>query len=121
VVWATSKFLNPFARLGLPVAEAGGLLTLVLYFLPHIYRLGAPLVQQLQSPRTRGLVGRFQLLAKLLGDAVLALVEQADQLACALARGDNTLLGETEDFAWQRRDSICLALAILFLSVCWSL
>ncbi|WP_020675613.1 CbiQ family ECF transporter T component [Geopsychrobacter electrodiphilus] len=121
VAWGAAKVLSPLGRLGLPVEEAGGLLALVLHFLPQVFQLGAPLVEQARQADRRTLIQRFQVLAKSLGEAVLALVGQADQLAQSVARGEKKLVDSSELSVWHRRDSLGFGVGLIFVALCWSL
>jgi len=122
VAWGAARILSPLKRLGFHVDEASGLVGLVLHFLPQVFELGAPLAMQVKQAEQRSLMERFQILAKSLGDAILGLIGEADQLAQALARGDKTLLAEEEAcYLWKRRDSIGLASGLIFILLCWSL
>ena len=121
VAWGASKLLSPLRWLGFPVLEAGGLLTLVLHFLPQVFQQGAPLVQQGRREEKQGVDARLQRLTGLVGDAILALVEQADTLAAKIDRGENPLVSKTDSFCWQRNDSIGFVLGLCFITVCWSL
>jgi energy-coupling factor transport system permease protein len=121
VAWGAARLLSPLQRLGLPVSEAGGLLVLVLHFLPQVFQQGAPLVQQVKQQRTLGFTERLQQLSRLVGDAILNLVGQADQLAHEICRGECPLLQGQGEFCWQRVDTLCLILVLPFILVCWSL
>lgn len=121
VAWAAAKLFRPLRHLGLPVPETGGLLVLVLHFLPQVFQQGIPLGQKATEPGREGITERLQRLVRLVGDAVLILVEQADALAHALSRGENPLCRHSAEFCWQRRDSICFCLGLFFIAICWSL
>ena len=121
VVWGTEKLLSPLRRLGLPVSEAGGLLSLVLHFLPQVFQQGAPLVQKSQQQTKQGIAERLHQLTRMVGDSILILVERADGLACDISRGENPLSQRCEEFHWQRNDSIGCVLGLFFIIMCWSL
>lgn len=121
IAWGASRLLSPLRRLGLPVSETSGLLVLVLHFLPQVFKQGTPLLQQVKQQKNLGFGTRLQQLVRLIGDAVLSLVEQADQVAHEISRGESSLLRDKNEFCWRRTDSICLSLGLLFLGICWSL
>ncbi len=121
VAWGMSKLLSPLGRLGLPVSEAGGLLVMVLHFLPQVFQQGAPLIEKGRRHERQGISERLQRLSRLVGDAVLVVVEQADSLAQDISRGENPLSAKPTEFRWQRNDSICFVLGLFFIAMCWSL
>ncbi len=121
VAWAATKLLSPLGRLGFPVSGAGRLLVLVLHFLPQVFQHGAPLVQKSRLQGVSGVTERLRRLTRSIGDLILVLVEQADCLALEISSGMNPLVPKTNEFCWQRIDSICLALGLPFILVCWSL
>ncbi len=121
VAWGMTRLLGPLQRLGLPVSEVGGLLILVLHFLPQVFQQGMPLFQNDKQPQGRGVADVLQQLSRSVGALVIALVEQADSLARDIWRGENPLLQSDEEFRWRRLDSICLILGLFFITLCWCL
>ncbi len=121
VAWGVTRLLGPLRRLGFPVSETGGLLVLVLHFLPQVFQLGAPLVQGIRQQKARGMVEYLQQLVRSIADAVLVLIEQADIVAGEICRGESSLLQDQTDFRWQKTDSLWLAFGFLFAVICGSL
>jgi energy-coupling factor transport system permease protein len=121
VAWGAERLLRPLQRLGLPVSESGALLVLVLYFLPQVFQQGGPLVRKIRQQEKRGLVESLHQLARLVGDMVLALVEQADSLARDICRGESPLIQNSDEFRWRWTDSLCLVSGLLFIALCWSI
>ena len=121
VAWAATKLLSPLRFLGVPVSGAGGLLALVLHFLPQVFQQGAPLLRKGHQQGVPGVAESLRRLSQSIGDLILVLVEQADCLAREISSGANPLGSETKEFCWQRNDSICLVFALPFILMCWSL
>ncbi len=117
VAWGASRLLRPLERLGLTIADAGGLLSLVLHFLPQVFAQGEPLLKRARRVQMQGLQGRLQRIAQLTGDLVLELVEQADRLAAEMAAGQSPLPEAEVDFRWKWADSLCLCGVVILVGV----
>lgn len=78
LAWGLTRLLFPLGRFGVPVRESGGLLLLVLHFIPLV-REEAILLQQ--KKHIFGFLGRVRSAAGLIGPLVLRLVDRADSLA----------------------------------------
>ena len=116
-----TRLLSPLQRLGVPVSEIGGLLGLVLYFLPQVFQQGMPLLQKEKQLKGRGVADILQHLSRSVGALIVALVEQADSLAQNIWRGENPSVQPGDDYFWSRPDSVFLGLGLLFIALCWCL
>ncbi len=120
VAWSTTRLLAPLQRLGIPVAETGGMLSLVLFFLPQVFQQGEPMARQVRQHRGQKLSERLQNMSRYVGDAILQLVDKAELLAREIASGEDSLTQLTTDYSWKSNDTVCLIISLLFLSFCWS-
>ena len=121
VAWGVTRLLGPLQRLGLPVSEIGGLLILVLHFLPQVFQQGMPLFQKDKQQKRQSVAAILQQLSRSVGALIIVLVEQADGLAQDIWRGENPLRHSPAEFCWSRRDSVCLTLGLFFIALCWCL
>lgn len=78
LTWGLVRLLSPLGRFGVPVRESGGLLLLVLRFIPLV-REEAILLNQ--KKQIFGFLDRIRSAAGLIGPLLLRLVERADALA----------------------------------------
>jgi len=119
VAWGVQKLLSPLSLLGFPAPASGGLLVLVLHFIPQVFRQGEPLAVK-RSGEMRNVFSRLRQLSRFVGDAILVLVEQAEALAQDLHSGKK-LLNLKGLYSWKSIDSVSAGLGLLMLAVCWSL
>lgn len=119
VTWALSRLLRPLEWLGVKVADGGGLMILVLYFVPQVFALGEPLAKNARQVRGQNLSSRIRNLSTVVGGMIVTLVDQADLLARKIVAGQNPLVGMETNFAWGRRDSLCLLGASVLFGACW--
>lgn len=78
LAWGLTRLLAPMSRFGVPVREAGGLLLMVLHFLPLVREEVGSLSRG--EPGT-GFIGRIRSAMGLIGPLLLRLVDRADSLA----------------------------------------
>jgi len=91
LAWALTRLLAPLSRFGVPVQESGGLLLLVLDFLPVIRTEFSVVLAQ--GP-ARGPVERIRSVTERVGGVILRLVERADRLAVErVLKGDDVCQG----------------------------
>lgn len=120
LAWALTSLLSPLQRLRLPVREAGGLLLLVLQFLPLIQEeVGA---QQGAAELPRGLAG-IKARAALVAPLLLRLVDRAELLAVELTAGREATetIRESADKRFSRFDWIVFSAGLLGLTLSWML
>ena len=111
--------LAPLQRLRLPVREAGGLLLLVLQFLPLIRDEVAAAQGAAELPR--GLAG-IKARAALVAPLLLRLVDRAEQLAVELTADEAADLGaDTDDKRLSRFDWIIFSVGLVALALTWAL
>lgn len=115
-----TRLMAPLARVGVPVRESGGLLILVLHFLPLVR-------EEVVSLRCRetvsGVLNRVQFAVGLVGPLLLRLIDRADTLAVEIVEGGLSL--EDETVAQYKRvglvDLYVLAVFIPLLIFLWIL
>jgi len=78
LAWGLTRLLAPLSRFGVPVREAGGLLLMVLHFLPLVREEAGSLSKG--DPGT-DFIGRVRSAVGLIGPLLLRLVDRADSLA----------------------------------------
>jgi energy-coupling factor transport system permease protein len=100
LAWGLTSLLSPLQRLNFPVREAGGLLLLVLQFLPMIGDELDILKKERQAVPRRGLAG-IKDRAKLVSPLLYSLVDRADRLANEIVSGNDP--ASTEPPAADRR------------------
>jgi len=118
LAWALTALLSPLQRLRLPVREAGGLLLLVLQFLPLIRDEVAELRGAAELPR--GLAG-IKARASMVAPLLLRLVDRAEQLALELTVNEADAVAEHADKRCYRSDWIFFFLGLVGLLLCWML
>ncbi len=121
VSWGMMKLLSPLRRFGVPVAELGGLLGLVFYFLPQVFQQGEPLVKRVKKQKGQGVATFLRQLARSVGEMILSLVGQADDLAGEIWRGKREFTTKEMSFRWRWVESLSLASGVVFVLGCWSL
>ncbi len=90
LAWGLTRLLTPLQRFRVPVAEAGGLLLLVLHFFPFIQKEVTEL-KQAQPTGNGSWWSRLQKMVALLKPLLFRLVERADQLALDIVAGKSPL------------------------------
>jgi energy-coupling factor transport system permease protein len=90
LAWGLARILSPLRRFRLPTPEIGGMLLLVLHFIPVIQEELSEVRRQSSSPGG----GRFKKLQEGIGlvePLLLRLFDRADRLAQRIVTGDNPL------------------------------
>lgn len=87
LIWGLTSLLSPLQKLKLPVQEIGGLLVLVMQFLPVIRDEAVKIKQQTRVPA--GWLLKLKANASLVVPLLMNLVGRADQLAIELASIEN--------------------------------
>jgi len=126
---AVAALLQPLARLGLPAREIATLLLLVLHFIPvlreeALAELAAARDAGAGAPRA-GLLARGRAVGRMLAPLLLRLVDRADRLAHAAARGEE-VVAEPEPLPpfWRLRPPDAAALlvfCVLLVLLFWGL
>ncbi len=120
LAWGLARLLAPLQKLKVPVAEAGGLLLLVLHFFPLIQEELEQLKAQQPAP-ARNFSARLQDLVGLVQALLLRLVDRADQLATDILNGNVELLGEDSpvDGRISRPDLLLFFVGVAVLVLLW--
>jgi energy-coupling factor transport system permease protein len=88
---AFSRLCSPLSRFGVPVEEGAKLVLLILHFIPVLREEASAAIASARSRSagvTRRLHARVEILKEALPPLILRLVERADELAHACARGE---------------------------------
>jgi energy-coupling factor transport system permease protein len=88
---AFSRLCSPLSRLGVPIEEGARLVLLILYFIPVLREEAATAIDAARSRSavvTSRLHARIRILKEAIPPLILRLVERADELAHACARGE---------------------------------
>lgn len=124
LAWGLARLLSPLQRFRVPVAEAGGLLLLVLHFFPLVQDEVVGLRRQRRAGlEGAGFVDSLRMTVGLVGPLVLRLIDRADALARDIAGGKGPLLTEEpgRDGRLCRFDLLFFGAGIVVLLLLWML
>lgn len=122
LAWGLARLLSPLQKFKVPVAEAGGLLLMVLHFFPLIHEEVSTLKQE-RGPLRGNWWARLQQFIEGFKPLLFRLVERADQLAVDIVAGNSPLLeGEcTRDGRIARSELYGFLFGLVVLIVLWML
>jgi energy-coupling factor transport system permease protein len=89
---AAGWFMAPLTRFRFPVEEIIALLLLALHFIPILREEAAQAADKVRAEASTRRLGRLRFVERMIAPLVSSLVERADAMALALARGDDDVI-----------------------------
>lgn len=113
------QLLRPLQKIGINITAGGELIALVLQFLPRVFAEGNSLAQKTRRRDGLSLSARLEALTLTLGNSLVCLVNQADETARDIARGNRPVLEDGSRHVWSRYDILGLIVGLLVLTLSW--